>query len=119
MLLEKPNVTPNYTRTQDGHGKDKAEVARLTDILATGATGDSTRKEYNGRIRTFSNIRAARGKGPWLLERDGVEEAARELTTFIHVLIDISFVRIRAKRYLLRTAPSSQWKKGLIGFRVM
>ena len=58
-------------------------MARLTDVLATGAIGDSTRKEYNGRFRTFATFRAARGKGPWLLEKDGVEEAVRELTTFM------------------------------------
>ena len=57
-MLEIPNVTPNHTRTQDGQGKDEAEVARLTDVLTTGATGDSTRKEYNGRVRIFANIRA-------------------------------------------------------------
>ena len=58
-------------------------MARLTDLLATGATGDSTRKEYNGKFRTFVTFRATRGKGPWLLEKDGVEEAVRELTTFM------------------------------------
>ena len=57
-------------------------MTRLTDILATGATGDSTRKEYNGGVKTFANVRVARGKGPWLLEKDGVEEV-RELTTFM------------------------------------
>ena len=59
-------------------------MTRLTEILATGATGNSIRKEHNvfGWVITFSNIRAARGKGPWLLEKDGVEEAVRELTTF-------------------------------------
>ena len=82
-MLEKPNVTPNHTGAQDGHGKDEAEVARLTDVLAAGAIGDSTRKEYNGRFRTFATLRAARGKGPWLLDKDGVEEAVRELTTFM------------------------------------
>ena len=82
-MLEKPNVTPNHTGTQDGYGKDEAEVARLTDVLATGAIGDSTRKEYNGRFRTFVTFRAARGKGAWLLEKDGVEEVVRKLTTFI------------------------------------
>ena len=82
-MIEKTNVTLNHTGTQDGHGKDEAEVARLTDVLATGAIGDSTRKEYNGRFRTFATFRAARGKGPWLLEKDGVEEAVRELTTFM------------------------------------
>ena len=67
-MLENPNVTPNHTgRTQDGQGKDEAQVARLTDVLATGATGDSTRKEYNGRVRDFANIRATGGKEPWLL----------------------------------------------------
>ena len=75
---------PNHTGTQDGQGKDEAEVAKLTDVFATGATGDSTRKIYNGRrVRNFANIRAARGKGPWLLENDGVEEAVRELTTLM------------------------------------
>ena len=60
--LEKPNVTPNHAGTQEGQGKDEAEVARLTDVLTTGATGDSTRKEYNGRVKTFANMRAVRGK---------------------------------------------------------
>ena len=82
-MLGKPNDMPNHTGTQDEQEKDEAEVARLTDILATGATGDNTRKEYNGRVRTFAIIRAARGKGPWLLEKDGVEEVVRELTTFM------------------------------------
>ena len=52
-MIEKPNVTLNHTGTQYGHGKDEAEVARLTDVLATGAIGDSTRREYNGRFRTL------------------------------------------------------------------
>ena len=82
-MLEKPNVTPSHTVTQDGHGKDEAEVARLTDVLTTGTIGDSTRKEYNGRFKTFATFRAAGGKGLWLLEKDGVEEAVRELTTFM------------------------------------
>ena len=82
-MIEKPKVTLIHTGKQDGHGKDEAEVARLTDVFATGAIGDSTRKEYNGRFRTFATFRAARGKGPWLLEKDGVEEAVRELTTFM------------------------------------
>ena len=73
-MLEKSNVTPNHTGTQAGQEKDEAEVARLTDVPATGATGGSTRKKYNGRVRAFANIRAARGKRPWLLEKDGVEE---------------------------------------------
>ena len=81
-MTEKPNVTLNHTGTRDGQGKDEAEVARLTDVLATGAIGDSTRKEYSGRFRTFATFRAARGKGPLLLEKYGVEEAVRELTTF-------------------------------------
>ena len=71
-MLEKPNVTPNHAGTQEGQGKDEAEVARLTDVLTTGATHDSTRKEHNGRVRTFANIRATRGRGPWLPENDGV-----------------------------------------------
>ena len=82
-MLEKPNVTPNHTGTQDGHGKEEAEVTRLTDVLATGAIGDSTRNEYTDSFRTFATFRAARGKGLWLLEKDGVEEAVRELTTFM------------------------------------
>ena len=82
-MLEKPNVTPNHTGTQDGHGKDEAEVARLTDVLATGAIGDSTRIEYNGRFTTFATFRATRGRGPWLLDTHGVEEAVRELTTIM------------------------------------
>ena len=82
-MLDKTNVTPNHTGVQHGQGKDDAEVARLTYVLTTEATGDSTWKEYNGRVRDFANIRAARGKGPWLLENGGVEEAARELTTFM------------------------------------
>ena len=52
-MFEKPKVTPNHTGTQDGQAKDEAEVARLTDVLATGVTGDSTRKEYNGRVRYY------------------------------------------------------------------
>ena len=83
-MLGKLNVTPNHAGTQGGQGKDEAEVARLTDVLTTGATGDSTRKEYNGRVRAVANIRAVRGKGPWLPEKDGVEEAVTELTG-IHV----------------------------------
>ena len=79
-MVQKPNVTPNHAGTQERQGKDEAEVARLTYVLTTGATGDSTRKEYNGRVRTFANIRAVRGKGPWLPEKDGVEEAVTELT---------------------------------------
>ena len=43
-MLEKPNVTPYHTGTQDGQGKYEGEGGRLTDVLATGATGDSTRK---------------------------------------------------------------------------
>ena len=43
-MLEKPNVTPDHAGTQEGQGKDEAEVARLTDVLTTGETGDSTRK---------------------------------------------------------------------------
>ena len=58
-------------------------MARLTDVLATWAIGDSTRKEYSGRFRTFVTFRAATGNGPWLLDKDGVEEAVRELTTFM------------------------------------
>ena len=30
-MLGKPNVTPNHAGTQEGQGKDHAEVARLTD----------------------------------------------------------------------------------------
>ena len=85
-MLENPNVTPNHTGTQDGQGKDDSEVARLADVLATGVASDSIRKKYNGRVRSFANIRAARGKESWLLQKGGVEEAIRELTTFIHVL---------------------------------
>ena len=84
-MLEKPNVTPNHADTQEGQGKDEAEVARLTDVLATGATGGNIRKEYNSRVRTFANFRATRGNGPWLPEKNGVEEAVRELTG-MHVL---------------------------------
>ena len=43
-MIEKPNVTPDHTGAQHGHGEYEAEVARLTDVLATGAIGDSTRK---------------------------------------------------------------------------
>ena len=83
-MLEKPNATPNHTGTQYGQGKDEAEVARLTDVLATGATGVATRKQYNGRVRTFANIRAAAGKGPWLLEKDSVRR--RQRADGIHAL---------------------------------
>ena len=82
-MIEKPNVTSNHTGTQDRQGKDEAEVARLTGVLATGVTGDNIWKEYDGWVRTFANIRAARGKGLWWLEKDGVEEVVRKLTTFM------------------------------------
>ena len=85
-MVEKPNVTPNHAGTQEGQGKDEAEVARLTDGLATGATGDSTRREYNGRVRTSANIRAARGKGPWLLEKKGWCRRSGLRADNIHVL---------------------------------
>ena len=35
------------------------------------------------RFRTFATFRAARGKESWLLEKDEVREAVRELTTFM------------------------------------
>ena len=74
---------PKHAGTQEGQGKDETEVARRIYVLATGVTVDRTRKEYNSRLRTFANIRAARGKEPLLLEKDGAEEAVRELTTFM------------------------------------
>ena len=44
----------------------------------------------------------------------------RQRADDVHLPIDVSFVRIRAKPYvLLRASRSSQWKKGLIEFRVM
>ena len=43
-MLETPNVTPNHTGAQDGHGKDEAKVARLTDAIANGAIDNNTRK---------------------------------------------------------------------------
>lgn len=53
------------------------------ETLALASVGGSTQKVYWNQWQTWCRLRALEGKGAWLLERDGVDAAVKELTKFM------------------------------------
>lgn len=47
------------------------------------SVGESTQNMYWNQWKTGCRLRAIKGKGVWLMERDGVHAAAKELMKFM------------------------------------
>ena len=67
----------------EGECRDEAQIASLVEVLALASIGESTKKEYLGKWKTWTRERALRGKGPWLSQREGDEPAVKELVEFM------------------------------------